>query len=193
MIRTWTGWRRPAASAAKVAGSRRATGDGLRVVHLRGSGGHGHVQLVGQLIGGELLHAALTGIAGGELTDRGHHVPRGAGFQPAARGDDADQLVIRQPGQALPGLAGDGVDDRGKQRIRRHVRSRAGLGKLIGVQGTSGQAQEQALPRRFGVRLGWRRGAGRLLAVIAWVGERVRAHAPRSVRKKDLKHPVPAL
>jgi hypothetical protein len=41
---------------------------------------------VGQLVGGELLRAALADLAGGELPDRGHHVPRGAGFQSADPG-----------------------------------------------------------------------------------------------------------
>jgi hypothetical protein len=102
------------------------------------------------------------------------------GFQLAARGDVADQLVIRQPGQARPVLAGDGVDDGGQQRVGGHVGGRAGLGELARVQGPGGQAQEQALLRRPGVG----RAAVRLLAVVAWVAERVRAHAPRSVREE---------
>jgi hypothetical protein len=43
-----------------------------------------------------------------------------------------------------------------------------------------GEGDVQALLRRLGVR----QAAVRLLTVVAGVAERVRAHAPRSVRKK---------
>jgi hypothetical protein len=177
-----------------VAG-RQPTGHRAGVVHLRGCGGVRQVQLAGQLIGGELRRrVALAGITRGELPDRGQQVPGDAGFHAADRGDDADQLVIRQPGQALPVLAGEGVDDGGQQRVWRHVRGGTGLGELVGVQGPGGQAQEQALLRRLGsgfdrLGLGGRPGAIRLLAVVAGIGERVRAHAPRSVQENRSETP----
>jgi hypothetical protein len=182
-------------------GGRQPAGHRAGVVHLGGSGGVREVQFAGQLVGGELRCARLAGRAGGELPDRGQQVPRGTGFQPADRGEDADQLVIRQPGQALPVLAGHRVDDGVQQRVWRHVGSRAGLDELAGVQGPGGQAQEQALLRRLGsgsgfglglglgLGLGGRQGAVRLLAVVAGIGERVRAHAPRSVQKKRSETP----
>jgi hypothetical protein len=173
------------ARVQRGAGGRQPAGHRAGVVHLRGRGGVRQVQLAGQLVGGELgRRVALAGITRGELRDRGQQVPRDAGFQPTDRGDDADQLVIRQPGQPLAVLPGYGVDDGGQQRVWRHVRSRAGLGELVRVQGPGGQAHEQALLRRLGVRLGWRPEAIRVLAVVARIGERVRAHAPRSVQEK---------
>jgi hypothetical protein len=157
------------------------------VVHLRAGRGHGQMQLVSQLVGGKFRRdRPLGGRPGGELGDGGQHVPRGARFQSATRRDDADQLVIRHAGQALPVLPGDGVDNRGQQRVRRHVRGRAGLGELVGIQRPGGQAQEQPLPREL-VR---KQAVIRLLLVVAGIGERVSAHAPRSVRKKDLKPPI---
>jgi hypothetical protein len=47
----------------------------------------------------------------------------------------------------------------------------------------------RSLPRGLGVRPGRGQAAVRLLAVVAWVAERVPAHAPRSVRKKRSEPP----
>ena len=78
---------------------RQPGGDRAGVVHLPGRGPGRQVQLAGQLIRGELRRELLVlpFDPGGELRLRGQHIPRGAGFQPAGRGDDPDQLIITQP------------------------------------------------------------------------------------------------
>jgi uncharacterized protein with GYD domain len=64
-------------------------------------------------------------------------------------------------------------------------------GGSVGVQRGDAppSAGVAALLLRFGIRLGGRQAVVRLLVVVAWVGERVRAHAPRSVRKGRSKPP----
>ena len=180
------------------------------VVQLHRGGPGRQVQLAGQLIGGELRPGDLTAPPGGELRDRGQRVPRDPGFQPPDRGDDPDQLIIGQRARSGPVRAGDRVDDGGQQRIRRHLRRRAGLREPVRVKRPGGHGQEQAL--RPGIRIdgpgipdAGKVGVGplrrrvvagfltvaRFPAVLAWAGEWVREHAPRSVRKERAgNHPV---
>ena len=157
-------------------------GHGAGVVHLAGGRQRGQVQLIGQLIGGELILRAPAGVPGGELSDRGHQRPRRTGLQPPGGGDDPHQLVIGQPGQPGAVLAGDGVHDGGEERAGGHrvgggALGEPGQGQLLGREG-----HVQALPQARGVLGG--RDVVRLRVVWPGVGERVLGHAPRSVRKK---------
>ena len=143
MIRRSTGCSFPAPSAAKQRGSRSATVQ--RVVHLPGGRLPGQVQLVGQLVGGELVPAALTRVAAGELPDRGHRQPRRPRFHPPPGADDADQLVFGQAREPGTALTADSVQDRGQQHPGRQVLVRPPMGELVRVELPGRQAQEQAL------------------------------------------------
>jgi len=134
--------------------------------------------------------AVVRGAAGGELAQRGQLGPGDPGLQPSRGGDDPDQLVIGQPGQALTVLAGQGVHHGGQQRPRLHGIGFAVLGEPLHVQVLGRQAHEQALLRaRPGVRVitgplatraGGRHRAVGLLAVEGWAEEGVLGHAPPS-------------
>jgi hypothetical protein len=141
------------------------------------------VELIGQLVGGELAApGGACGAAGGELADGGHLGPGDPGLEPPRGRDDPHQLVIRQPGQPFPVLADQGVHHRGQQRPGRHGVRLAVLGKPGHIQLLGRQAHEQALLSR--VRRRRIPGAVRLLVVVPRVGGRVWDHAPPLVREK---------
>jgi hypothetical protein len=72
-------------------------------------------------------------------------LPRDPGLHPPDRGDDPDQLVIGQPGQASAVVTGDGVHDGGEQRAGGQIGGGPGLGEPVSVQFCGGHAEEQAL------------------------------------------------
>ena len=181
---------------------------GVIQLHRRGPGRQ--VQLTGQLVGGELRPCDLIPPPRRELPDRLQRVPRDPRFQPPDRGDHPDQLIIGQRRHPCPVRAGDRVDNGGQQRIRRHLPGRAGLREPVRIKRPGRHRQEQALPpgiridspgipdtRKVSVGPLRRRvaagflTAARFPAVIAWAGEWVREHEPRSVRKEKAgNHPV---
>ena len=167
---------------------RQPRGDRAGEVDLFGGRQRGQVQLIGQLISGELRLAAARAAerpaAGGELPHRGHLRPRVAGFDPLRRGDDPYQLIIRTPRQPPAVLAGHRMHHGAQQRAGRHRVGFAVLREPGQVQLLSGQAHVQALlgralpvilPPVF-LRGRRQRGAVRLLGVARRAGEWIWRH-----------------
>ena len=170
------------------AARRRCTAAGRRrsgVVSLRSGGGVGQVEFAGQFVRRTRTWRAA-GIARGELGGRGHYVQSATGFHRRPETMTPTSWSSDRPGE--PPSPDNGVDDVYSSGSG-GMSASGPTGRTGRHPGTRPARQEQALLRRLSVWLGGRLAAVRLLAVVAGIGERVRAHAPRSVRTKRSESP----
>ena len=138
------------AGAQRGEGLGEPLGDLGGVVHLPGGALLAHVQLAGQLVGGELALDAGPGPAG-VLPDRGHQRPRVPGLLTPHRRDDPQQLIIRAARQPRALRPRHRVHHRGQQRARGHRVGRAALAETGQGQLPGGEGDVQALLRARGV------------------------------------------